>query len=476
MNLIIQNKKIKYPKKTNMKKINTQKILLGLGLSFLGLFAQAQNGLEKIIVEKYYISNADDAAASIGTLPVGSVTYRIFVDMLPGYTFQMAYGNANHTLKIATTTSFFNNEDRGAIKPSYTKTQAKNNTVMLDSWISIGAGCAGNFGVPKSDDNGVAIVVNADGILKNNDPAAGIALTSQDGLIAGTPYTNITILGLDLSAIDATSQAGKIITTNGGAWSCMEGVSGSTPGAVGLDPQTNRVLIGQFTTEGVFSFELNIQLGTPTGGTEQYVAKNPIGNEFKHQGLIYPQTIPNIPPTVSITSPINNSTFNAGDPVTITANANDVDGIVSFVEFFVNGQSIGVDNTAPYSINWTATDGTSTITAKAKDNADSVTTSTAVTVTVSPVGIKNINTLDSYIVYPNPVKDLLILKFNTSCKNSANSFTIFDLNGNLLLHKTFGIVSEKNMECIDMSSFSNGQYIIKLLIDGTISTRKIIKD
>ena len=151
-----------------------KKIFFGLILILLGVFAHAQNGLENLIVETYYISNANDAAGSVGTLPVGSVTYRFYVDMLPGYKFEMAYGNSIHPLLFNTTTSFFNNEDRGATTPTYTKTQASHNTVMLDSWLSVGAACVGNFAVLKSEDNGVNNVVNTLGILANTEINMGI--------------------------------------------------------------------------------------------------------------------------------------------------------------------------------------------------------------------------------------------------------------------------------------------------------------
>ena len=47
----------------------------------------AQNGLENIIVEKYYISDGNDTIENLdgGVLPVVSVTYRVYVCMLPGY-------------------------------------------------------------------------------------------------------------------------------------------------------------------------------------------------------------------------------------------------------------------------------------------------------------------------------------------------------------------------------------------------------
>jgi hypothetical protein len=263
-----------------MKNNFTKIVLAGISVFFICAIANAQTGLQNIIVEKYYISDSDDSIASIGNLPVGSVTYRVFVDMKQGYKFQAAYGVPTHTLFIKTTTSFFNNEDRGNITPTYTKTQAKNNTVMLDSWLSAGAACSGNFGVLKSEDDGNATVVNSDGVLKNNDATMGFPLTEQDGLLAGTPG-DFTKIGLDpaIEVFDAVSQAGNSFEVTNGAWSYLYG-------AVGPDT-TNKVLIAQLTTEGVLSFELNLQLGTPSGGTEQYVAKDAVDQEIVFPSLTF---------------------------------------------------------------------------------------------------------------------------------------------------------------------------------------------
>jgi hypothetical protein len=160
---------------------------------------------------------------------------------------------------------------------------------MLDSWISVGAACVGNFGVLKSEDDGVANNTNNDGVLQNNNSDAGIPLTLQDGLLLGTPQP-VTTLGIDaqLAIFDNTNDVanGSTFSTSDGAWSALSG-------ATGPNPATNRVLIGQFTTDGVFSFELNIQLGTPSGGTEKYVASNPTGVEIEFPGLTYTSDIPN---------------------------------------------------------------------------------------------------------------------------------------------------------------------------------------
>ncbi|GEM_PF-1282166 len=58
-------------------------------------------------------------------------------------------------------------------------------------------------------------------------------------------------------------------------------------------------------------------------------------------------------PAASWTNPANNQIFINLDPITLAATATDSDGSVTQVEFFVNNVSIGVDNTAPYSMNWT---------------------------------------------------------------------------------------------------------------------------
>ncbi len=359
-----------------------KKILLGLAL-LTGSIASAQNGLESIIVEKYYVSNAVDANGSVGTLPAGSVTYRFFVDMLPGYRFQAAYGApaGNHVLTFSTTTSFFNNEDRGAVTPTWTKNQARSNSVMLDSYLSAGAAAAGNFGVLKSEDDGVATVVNnsVPPMLQNNDPSAGIPLTVQDGLLLGAPSAVTTIGQTDAQAgnvFDATSQAGSTFTLTDGAWSSLVGAQGPTA--------SNRVLIAQITTDGILNYALNIQIGTPTGGVERYVHTNPTGLEIDIPSLSGTLGAPNVLPTVNITSPLNGAGFIIGSNISVTANAADANGSVSQVEFFVNGLSIGVDNTAPYSASFTGnTAGSQVITAVATDNEGGQTTSSAITINVA---------------------------------------------------------------------------------------------
>jgi hypothetical protein len=239
-----------------------------------------QNGLEKIIVERYYISTRQDSSQVGGRLPEGSTTYRIYVDMLPGYSFQAAYGVPNHELSIQTSTVFFNHEDFGGTVANVIPNMLlKDNTVMLDSWLSVGAAAEGYFGVLKSEDDTTGTIVHDKGYLLGANKKAGIPLTQRDGLLAGQPKL-VTGFGIDSAIVVLKNKSnGALFSLKNGSWACMGGAVGPT--------KENRVLIAQITTDGVLSFELNIQIGTPGGAVEQYVARNPKGEERTCMGLIY---------------------------------------------------------------------------------------------------------------------------------------------------------------------------------------------
>jgi poly(3-hydroxybutyrate) depolymerase len=77
---------------------------------------------------------------------------------------------------------------------------------------------------------------------------------------------------------------------------------------------------------------------------------NELWNFFRRQSL----ELSNVPPTVSITAPVSNTFFTAPASITITANAADVDGTVTNVQFFNGTTLLATDATAPYSFTWTS--------------------------------------------------------------------------------------------------------------------------
>ena len=96
---------------------------------------------------------------------------------------------------------------------------------------------------------------------------------------------------------------------------------------------------------------------------------------------------PNVPPSVSITSPADGATFISPASVTIRATASDKDGTVTKVEFFDGTSSLGSILTPPYTKTVTLYPGTHPLTAVATDNAGDATTSAAVTVNVNTTPI-----------------------------------------------------------------------------------------
>jgi hypothetical protein len=165
---------------------------------------------------------------------------------------------------------------------------------MLDSWLSVGAACEGQFGVLKSQDDNILTNVNLDGVLQNNNPEAGIPITQRDGYLPGNP-TGVTLVGLDVPAAVFNNQNNG---TNGPVFSTFNGSWAALGGSNVFNSDSNQVLIAQITTNGQLSFELNIQIafqniiGIDTFNVvENYVALNPGPGELSIPSLIYPQVI-----------------------------------------------------------------------------------------------------------------------------------------------------------------------------------------
>ncbi len=255
-------------------KVLSQIIVISLVLSGISLRAQMKkeiteadkSGLEGIIIEKYYINDGSDALDTTGgALPNGAVTYRIYVDMKPEYKLQAVYGVPNHDLYIKTSTRFFNNTKWGDISgDKIDDKKIGNSTAAFDSWITIGAATDEHNGVLKTEDTDGSII-------------KCVSLAKADGMIA-TKIKPITFFGFDLGFFNNPTAASSF-TGNNGSWAVFGNMKGAT--------NENKVLIAQLTTDGTLSFQLNLQMGTPTGGILNYVAKNPQENEIQNSSLVH---------------------------------------------------------------------------------------------------------------------------------------------------------------------------------------------
>jgi len=123
--------------------------------------------------------------------------------------------------------------------------------------------------------------------------------------------------------------------------------------------------------EGMYRFALTV--------------KNPDSKVSTDEVQVMVTSTANVPPTVSLTSPANNSTFTEGKSVTLSATASDFDGTITKVEFYEGTNLISTVTSAPYTATWNPAAGSYVLTAKATDNGGSVSTSAVANVTLSPI-------------------------------------------------------------------------------------------
>ncbi len=259
-------------------------LLIAVLPSFITVAQTQQQGLEGILVEQYYMSGKNDLAANsfAGELKKNAVTYRIYVDLLPGYRFQAAYGSKEHPLFIKTSTSFFNNTDKGGVVASVIPRRSLGkNTVMLDSWLSVGSASELSLGIPKEDDDTSGFVEFENGYLINRTKEVPVLPSERDGLKYTLNMPLHTFFGLDSVIQVFGNKGGSEFVVSNGAWACMG------KGSMGVDSLShNKVLIAQITTDGALEYELNIQIGTPEGKVQRYVARNPKDSEFTNATLV----------------------------------------------------------------------------------------------------------------------------------------------------------------------------------------------
>jgi len=151
------------------------------------------------------------------------------------------------------------------------------------------------------------------------------------------------------------------------------GTDTAAPVALGNTPDSDDPFAGKLDELRLYAraltqVEIQSDMNTPVGGST-------------------PPPSDATPPTVSLTAPASGVTV-SGTSVAISANASDNVGVVG-VQFKLDGNNLGAeDASSPYSISWnstTATNGSHSLTALARDAAGNSTISTAVSVTVSNV-------------------------------------------------------------------------------------------
>lgn len=266
---------------------------------FLVLFnsSECMGQLEKVIVEKYYISGPDDTIRfdeDIEPLADSSITYRIYLDLSAGSSLVDIFGTADHPFRIESTRQFFNHTKRGqSFGDKINEKILDNNTVALDSWLSLGQATRVHRGVLKTKDPDGSLEefkTNLDGALRNEDPGAGIPLVEADGLAPRPDTLIFTHSGvLDIISSEDSTIFGGISTDTlfmGSSFALR-----ADKEIKGLDSD-NIILIAQVTTSGELTFTLNATIRNENGNLIRYVGKDTLVNaeagELFSSWLTYP--------------------------------------------------------------------------------------------------------------------------------------------------------------------------------------------
>ena len=434
------------------------------------LQAEAKD-IQKVIVETYYVSDANDATDSIGgILDIGSTTYRIYIQLRPGCKLLKLFGDSStttgivHPLIISSTENFYNNLDRGrTFGKDIKKSDLKKGIVALDSWLTLGQTSTTKsgvtyFGVLKSQDKDSSFIggINNDGgssvipggLLKNNNSFTGIPLTTADGMdtMMKTPsfwpdngFTD-PISGQD-SSVFGGNKPGNLFYSKNASLSCT--------GVSGVVPDSNQIIVAQLTTKGKISFEFNVEVLRPKNifnledSVIRYVARGKDTLNEKISGWLkypfacgckntdYSEYNPDFP-LASIDSCKTKIVFGCMDPNACNYNPNANFNINEMCCYpgYCNGKDISI---------------------------------------ICPnLGAPQIKIKS----YPNPVHDQLNLEISANDKNNDLKYIIYNSFGNVVLEKNIGVVSNEIKELLDISNLENGLYLVRLLVNNSATDSK----
>jgi hypothetical protein len=264
-------------------------LILGvvLGFCFLSGAQSVTPGLEGVLLEKFYEVNAKDRSVQhlSGEIDEGAVTWRIFLDLEPGYRFQAAYGTAEHPLILKSTALIYNHNGFGNHNPNVIMEKFyKGDILFLDSWFSTGAATETQIALPRQydTDHQDEFIRFEKGFLENDLGDGNGKLVMRDGMQNSDALVFPTFYHMeDAQKKMMTTSVAKEVIIDDGAWAAMG------KGSMGADSLgRNHLLIAQVTTAGDLECKLNVMIGTPDGKSIRYVYASPLENEQFHPGLI----------------------------------------------------------------------------------------------------------------------------------------------------------------------------------------------
>ncbi|KAF2330617.1 Ig-like domain-containing protein [Flavobacterium daemonense] len=425
-------------------------------------------------------------ASTVGTIVEWDITNQVVAELSGDklLSLDIALKNINSgTYANSGSITLYSKEALAANRPVLILEQNIAPTVTLSSPTnnaSFTAGSSINFTFSASDaDGSVSKVEFYDGSTKigestiapysfswNNAPSGTHAITAKAfdnrGLTATSSVANITVNAVPTVIVTspvngATITQGSVITITSDA--------NDTDGSVAkVEFFNGETKLGEATT-APYSFDWT----NVASGSYVLTAKATDNNGAVKTSEVVNVNV-NALPTVAITSPSANASYNTPATITIASDANDTDGSVAKVEFFNGETKLGEATTAPYSFDWTnVASGSYVLTAKATDDKGAIVTSEVVNVTVNALPTVAITSPSANASYNAPAT-ITITSVATDADGSVAKVEFF--NGETKLGETTATPYS-----FDWTNVASGSYALTAKVaddKGVVVTSEIV--
>ncbi len=337
-----------------------------------------------------------------------------------------------------------------------------NNQLIIDKWINdygteysgtiaLAAGQKYDIKVEYFEDNGGAEnhlswstnILPKEIIPQTQLYSNALPVTSITSPVSNAGFVATASITINATATDANGTVAKVEFYNGAT------------------------LLGTSTTSPYSYNWTNVGIGTYTITTRATDDKGAIGVS----SAITVKVNANQKPTVSITSPVNGTMFNALAAIDITADAKDQDGSITKVEFYNGTALLGTVTASPYTYNWkNVAAGNYTITAKATDNNGATAVSSEVKLVVNiTTGLNDIITGKRFSIAPNPVHDHLEVFYSEPLTNAY--LLVTDIMGREIIK---GNIPQSGQ--INVSELQSGLYILIIHTGDGLLKEKFVKN
>jgi sulfur relay (sulfurtransferase) complex TusBCD TusD component (DsrE family) len=215
-------------------------------------------------------------------------------------------------------------------------------------------------------------------------PAGSYSLTAwvdyDSGSTIASTATDVTVTNLPSPTIALTSPANNAAFTAPATISMAASVTANGHTITKVQFYDSATLLGEDTT-APYTFTW----GSVTAGIYSLTAQAVYDSGSAVASTVANVTVTNLPPpTIALTSPVNNAAFTAPATISLAANVTANGHTITKVQFYNSTTLLGEDTNAPYALTWSSVAaGNYSLTAQAVYDSGSTVASTAANVTVT---------------------------------------------------------------------------------------------